>query len=221
MPSTCPASSACTRPSPSDSNPLPRPSTPTSPRTLLASGTVRWVGEPIAAVVAETYEQATDAAQAIYADIDPLPTLIDLEEALGSETHIYPDAGGNAIFHSSCDGAPRDHRARVLRRLRGRGHRDRHEPTRRTVPTRAAGRGCRLARRPPARMGVVPARSGRPGPDRADRRRRDVRGPGDDTRRRRWLRRQDRLLLRGVDPRRPRTGGRATGRSSKRPAASR
>ena len=30
-------------------------------RTLLASDRVRWVGEPIVAVVAETFEQATDA----------------------------------------------------------------------------------------------------------------------------------------------------------------
>ena len=65
-------------------------------RTLLASGKVRWVGEPIAAILAETYEQATDAAQAVVADIDPLPTLIDLEEALTSETHVYEAAGGNA-----------------------------------------------------------------------------------------------------------------------------
>ncbi len=69
-------------------------------RTLLASGKVRWVGEPIAAILAETYEQATDAAQAVVADIDPLPALIDIEEALASDTHIYEAAGGNAVFDS-------------------------------------------------------------------------------------------------------------------------
>ncbi|HEY5664296.1 MAG TPA: xanthine dehydrogenase family protein molybdopterin-binding subunit [Ilumatobacter sp.] len=69
-------------------------------RTLLASDKVRWVGEPIAAVVAATYEQATDAAETIWADIDPLPALIDIATALASDVHIYPDAGSNAVFDS-------------------------------------------------------------------------------------------------------------------------
>jgi carbon-monoxide dehydrogenase large subunit len=80
----------------------PQPSSfnPAVARTLLASDKVRWVGEPIAAIVAETYEQATDAAQAVVADIDPLPALIDLEQSLASDTHIYEAANGNAVFDS-------------------------------------------------------------------------------------------------------------------------
>jgi carbon-monoxide dehydrogenase large subunit len=80
----------------------PQPSNfnPGVARTLLASGKVRWVGEPIAAIIAETYEQATDAAQTVIADIDPLPALIDLEQALASDVHIYEAAGGNAVFDS-------------------------------------------------------------------------------------------------------------------------
>ena len=80
----------------------PQPSNfnPGVARTLLASEKVRWVGEPIAAIIAETYEQATDAAQSVIADIDPLPALIDVEEALASDTHIYEAAGGNAVFDS-------------------------------------------------------------------------------------------------------------------------
>jgi carbon-monoxide dehydrogenase large subunit len=81
--------------------PTPSAFNPVVARTLLAGGKVRWVGEPVAAVVAETYEQATDAAQTIYADIDPLPALIDMEESLASDVHIYPDAGGNAVFDST------------------------------------------------------------------------------------------------------------------------
>ncbi len=84
--------------------PTPSGFNPTVARTLLASGKVRWVGEPIAAVLAETYEQATDAAQAIYADIDQLPALIDLEASLASDVHIYPDAGSNAVFDSTMMG---------------------------------------------------------------------------------------------------------------------
>ena len=87
------AASLSLEPQPSDFNPAVA-------RTLLASGKVRWVGEPIAAIVAETYEQATDAAQTVVADIDPLPALIDVEQSLASDTHIYEAAGGNAVFDS-------------------------------------------------------------------------------------------------------------------------
>ena len=75
-------------------------------RTLLArrGDKVRWVGEPVVAVVAETYEQATDAAQAVFIDIDPLPAVIDLREALTSDTHLYEAAGGNAVFDSTAFG---------------------------------------------------------------------------------------------------------------------
>ena len=45
-----------------------------------ASDKVRWVGEPIVAVVAETYAQATDAAQMVFVDIDPLPAVIDMRK---------------------------------------------------------------------------------------------------------------------------------------------
>jgi carbon-monoxide dehydrogenase large subunit len=87
-----------------DLQPVPAAFNPTVARTLLASDKVRWVGEPLAAIVAETYEQATDAAQTVWADIDPLPALIDLEESLASDLHLYPDAGGNAVFDSSAFG---------------------------------------------------------------------------------------------------------------------
>ncbi|MEC8017662.1 MAG: molybdopterin cofactor-binding domain-containing protein, partial [Actinomycetota bacterium] len=73
-------------------------------RTLLASDKVRWVGEPIVAVVAETYAQATDAAQMVFVDIDPLPAVIDMKEALTSSTHIYDGAGSNAVFDSAALG---------------------------------------------------------------------------------------------------------------------
>ncbi len=80
--------------------PAPSGFNPGVARTLLASGKVRWVGEPLAAVIAETYEQATDAAQAVVAEIDPLPALIDLEQSLASDLHIYEAAGSNAVFDS-------------------------------------------------------------------------------------------------------------------------
>ncbi|AHM04147.1 putative hypoxanthine oxidase XdhD [Roseibacterium elongatum DSM 19469] len=47
-------------------------------RTILAEGRVRFVGDPIAFVVAETLDQARDAAELIEVDIDDLPVKLDL-----------------------------------------------------------------------------------------------------------------------------------------------
>jgi aerobic carbon-monoxide dehydrogenase large subunit len=52
------------------------------PHPVLAQGKVRHVGDPIAAIVAETYEQARDAAEAIVLDIEELPAVIDMKAAV-------------------------------------------------------------------------------------------------------------------------------------------
>lgn len=49
---------------------------------VLAHGKVRHVGDPIAAVVAETREQARDAAEAIELDIEELSAVVDMKAAL-------------------------------------------------------------------------------------------------------------------------------------------
>ncbi|MGR3701750.1 MAG: xanthine dehydrogenase family protein molybdopterin-binding subunit [Paracoccaceae bacterium] len=49
---------------------------------VLAQGKVRHVGDPIAAIVADTYEQARDAAEAIVLDIEELPAVIDMKAAV-------------------------------------------------------------------------------------------------------------------------------------------
>ena len=58
-------------------NPMQEPKHP-----VLAEGKVRYVGEMIAAVVAETPAQARDAAEAIVFDIEELPAVIDMKEAV-------------------------------------------------------------------------------------------------------------------------------------------
>src|SRR4029077_9904965 len=50
-------------------------------RVALMSDKVRYVGDPVAFVVAETLAQARDAAEAVAVDIDPLPAVTDPEEA--------------------------------------------------------------------------------------------------------------------------------------------
>src|SRR5207244_4104042 len=50
-------------------------------RMALSTDKVRFVGDPIAFVVAETLAQARDAAEAVELDIDPLPAVTDAAEA--------------------------------------------------------------------------------------------------------------------------------------------
>src|SRR6266566_5946921 len=50
-------------------------------RTALMADKVRFVGDPVAFVVAETLAQARDAAEAVVVEIDPLPAVTEPEEA--------------------------------------------------------------------------------------------------------------------------------------------
>ena len=66
---------------------------------VLAQGKVRHVGEPIAAVVAETLEQARDAAEAIVPEIDELPAVINMKDALvGGATKVHDDLNDNLCY---------------------------------------------------------------------------------------------------------------------------
>ncbi len=57
-------------------------------RPILAVGKVRFVGDPVALVVAETLDQARDAAERIVVDYEPLPAVTDL--AGGDRTRRAP-----------------------------------------------------------------------------------------------------------------------------------
>ena len=62
-----------------DGSPMKEPKRP-----VLAHGKVRHVGDAYAAVIAETYTQAVDAAEAIEADIEELDAIIDMSAALAN-----------------------------------------------------------------------------------------------------------------------------------------
>lgn len=64
-------------------------------RPVLARDKVRYVGEPVAIIVADTYDQARDAAELIELDIDELPAKIDLRT--GGET-LHEEAPDNRAF---------------------------------------------------------------------------------------------------------------------------
>lgn len=68
----------------------------TAPRRALAHERVRHVGEPVALVVAETLQQARDAAEAVMVDYEELPQVVDLEAATSpGAPAICPDAPDN------------------------------------------------------------------------------------------------------------------------------
>ncbi|MET0661904.1 MAG: xanthine dehydrogenase family protein molybdopterin-binding subunit, partial [Ilumatobacteraceae bacterium] len=86
--------------------PVPSSYNPTVARTLLASDKVRYVGEPIAAVVAETIAQGVDAAESVFVDIDFLPAVVDIESAATAETLLYESTGSNVVFDTTVLGIP-------------------------------------------------------------------------------------------------------------------
>lgn len=55
---------------------------------LFATGCIRYDGEPIAAVAAETFAQAQAAAAAIIVELEPLPAVISMAEALALNAHL-------------------------------------------------------------------------------------------------------------------------------------
>lgn len=65
-------------------------------RPYLATGTARFVGEPIAVVIAETRAQAVDAAELVIVDYDPLPAVADPVRALDADAPVlFPEHGNN------------------------------------------------------------------------------------------------------------------------------
>ncbi len=64
---------------------------------LFAAGRVRYVGEPIAAVVAETVAQAQDAAENVLVDYDPLTAVVGVDQALEGSTLLFDKLETNVI----------------------------------------------------------------------------------------------------------------------------
>jgi len=74
-----------------DGSPMAAP-----PRTPLAEGTVYFAGQPVAAIVAETREQAQDAAELVVVEYEELPCVVDPRRAVQPDAPlIWPEASGN------------------------------------------------------------------------------------------------------------------------------
>ena len=77
-----------------DGTPMKQP-----PRPALATDKVRFVGDPVAFVVAETLLQAKDAAEAVEVDIEPLPAVVRPEEAARPGAPLlHEEAPGNVAL---------------------------------------------------------------------------------------------------------------------------
>jgi len=69
-------------------------------RPPLAVGRVRFVGEPVALVVADSPQAAADAAQVVGLDLDPLEVLVDGEAARhAGSVQLFPAHGSNVAGH--------------------------------------------------------------------------------------------------------------------------
>ncbi|MBU6497424.1 MAG: xanthine dehydrogenase family protein molybdopterin-binding subunit [Rhodospirillales bacterium] len=75
-----------------DGRPIPKPA-----QWALAEGRVRYVGDPIAVVIAETAKQAKDAAEAVFAEIEPLPAVTEPAEAAAAGAPVLHDVAPDNV----------------------------------------------------------------------------------------------------------------------------
>ncbi|MGB3409540.1 MAG: xanthine dehydrogenase family protein molybdopterin-binding subunit [Jannaschia sp.] len=76
-----------------DGEPMKEPKRP-----VLAHGKVRHVGDAYAAVIAETEEQGHAAVEAIVAEIEELPAIVDMAAALAGDAFVHDEIGTNQCF---------------------------------------------------------------------------------------------------------------------------
>lgn len=73
----------------------------------LARDVVRYVGEPVALVVADDRHRLADAAAVVRVGYEPLEPVIGVEQALAGEVLLFPETGSNVVrvHGTSFDGA--------------------------------------------------------------------------------------------------------------------
>ena len=76
---------------------------------LLARGRVRFVGEPVAAVLTSDPYRSEDAAEMVFVDYEPLPVLADMEAALAADApRMHPDWHSNLFVERQMAGGDID-----------------------------------------------------------------------------------------------------------------
>lgn len=79
---------------------------PSMDTPYLAYDTVRYVGDPIAAIVTRQRYQGPDAAELVIADYEDLPVVVHPEEAIKNEYLLVPEAGTNIALEASSGSDP-------------------------------------------------------------------------------------------------------------------
>ncbi|HXZ57579.1 MAG TPA: xanthine dehydrogenase family protein molybdopterin-binding subunit [Gaiellaceae bacterium] len=64
-------------------------------RPLVAKDVVRFVGEIVAIVVSQDRVTGADARELVFVDYDPLPVVVDVQDALKDEVLLFPEVGTN------------------------------------------------------------------------------------------------------------------------------
>src|SRR6266567_2423119 len=78
---------------------LPESDLKIPPHPPIAVDTVRYTGDIVAAIIARSREAAADGASLVEADYEPLPAVVDAEEALrAGAPQLHEDAPGNVAF---------------------------------------------------------------------------------------------------------------------------
>ncbi|MFL6160615.1 MAG: xanthine dehydrogenase family protein molybdopterin-binding subunit [Jatrophihabitantaceae bacterium] len=82
--------------------PAQQPMLPSYPaamsQPLLATDTVRYVGEPVVAVLTDELYSGEDVAELVEVDYQPLPAVVRLADALAGEVLLFPESGSNVCY---------------------------------------------------------------------------------------------------------------------------
>jgi carbon-monoxide dehydrogenase large subunit len=85
--------------------PIPLPGLKKPTRKVLAIDRVRYVGDPVAVVLAENFYTALDGRELVEVDYEPLPAVTDPEDALAPDAPLlYDEFGTNVAFRSQSGG---------------------------------------------------------------------------------------------------------------------
>jgi aerobic carbon-monoxide dehydrogenase large subunit len=84
-----------------DGSPMAAP-----PRTPLAEGKVFYVGQPVAVIVAETREQAQDAAELVQVEYEELPAVVDPRQAVEPGAPLLWEAASGNVAAVAAYGNP-------------------------------------------------------------------------------------------------------------------
>ena len=87
-------------------------------RTMLAEEVVRYVGEPVVAVVADDPSRAADAADLVEVAYEPLPPLVDLEASLRGDVVLFEGIDDQTVYRCGAGQLPDFDQCEVVVRAR-------------------------------------------------------------------------------------------------------